>query len=461
MFKLNSKDYLLKNKVVIGIFLLSIIMGSFWGHRFFFGPMPNSNDQMIYSGLAINMLTKHEYTWGDGYETARPPGYPVFIAIIYAITNFNPVVVRFTQLFIFGIISVMVYFLGRRLFGEKVGIISGVFTACWWGIGNYANIMARETLIAFYSITLLWLLYLASEQLKIRYFVFIGLVLGVYTLTNPTPQYLILFLIVNFLFVLRKKMHWKKMIISLLLMVFSFSLVLTPWIIRNNKHYGGTGIAISPRAGDHLVQKMNYADVLYPDKYKYLFGYLFGFYFAEKLWPDLDIYAIKVPPENKLSNELEEQGYGLVEIDVIQTKNTVTRIINEPYKYFYKVVLDFLDLNGPLLPKRIFKGNDYAHFTFASGRFGDTSDYIKGGILIVFRISWYVFLFLVGYGFCKNIKNWDKVGWLFVVALYFNAVYSAVHAQPRFAVPIYPIYIILATVGFIILYNKYKIKYLS
>jgi hypothetical protein len=83
---------------------------------------------------------------------------------------------------------------------------------------------------------------------------------------------------------------------------------------------------------------------------------------------------------------------------------------------------------------------------------------VKAVIILGVRFVWFAFLFFVIYGFVKNLKNWGKIGWIFSIIIYFNLAYSAVHAIPRYALPIYPFYIILTVVGATYFYNRYAKK---
>jgi len=76
--------------------------------------------------------------------------------------------------------------------------------------------------------------------------------------------------------------------------------------------------------------------------------------------------------------------------------------------------------------------------------------------ILSIRFVWLIFFFFVVYGAMKIIKNWSKFGWLILIIVYFNLVYSLLFAIPRYALPIYPFYIILSAHG---LFSFIKLKY--
>ncbi|MBD3311249.1 MAG: hypothetical protein GF349_01975 [Candidatus Magasanikbacteria bacterium] len=446
------------NKIPIFLFFLALLSGFFWNHRFYFQAIPSGGDQRQYSCLAIDMIENGTYT-ECGTESFLEPGYPLFLASIFLFSDTSPIAVRFVQLFIFGVIVVLIYFLSRRLFDSKVAFIAGLFTALHWSLANYTGSLIREVFLVFSILLLVYSLYIAVSSKKNTHFIISGLLFGVVALSNAIIEYFLLFIIINFIIILRKKIEIKQIFLKIGLFLFAFCLILSPWIVRNSLYYNKLVVSLTPKKGHILSMRAALMEEMYPNIHKYYFGHLFGYYFAEKVYPDLDIWAFRdFNAANSVMLELREEGYNLNQIDEIISERAVNKIITQPHKYVAFCILDFLNFNSPLIPQKIFMGNSYVHYTFAEGRFPTVPGYVKSGVLILFRIYWYTFLFLVIYGLCKNIKNWEKISWFFLIILYFNGVYSAVHALPRYAVQIYPFYIILASAGVLILFKKYKHK---
>ncbi len=85
--------------------------------------------------------------------------------------------------------------------------------------------------------------------------------------------------------------------------------------------------------------------------------------------------------------------------------------------------------------------------------------YLTKGLIIIFiRLLYLIFFGLVVYAIVKSIRKWPKISWLFLIVLYFNGIFSAIHAIARYSLPIYPVYIIFATVGLIMIWNKLRKK---
>jgi 4-amino-4-deoxy-L-arabinose transferase-like glycosyltransferase len=304
-----------QEKIVIIIFFLAILSGLFWNHRYFFIPVPQG-DEMQYSCIATTLLESGEYS-DCGYTMNREPVYPFFIAGMYAISNSHPDSVRYAQLIIFGLICALTYLFAKKIFDEKIALYASLFLASWWALANYTGRYTRELLMAFFFILLIQVLYLFFKKQKIKYIVSIGALLGLLVLLNSVTQFLIIFIIVNFIFVYRKRLSLKNITFYILTMIFVFSLVLSPWMIRNKEKYGVLGVSAVPTTGFILSYRASVMERLYPKIYKYFYGHLFGYYFAEKLWPDMDILLFRHNDIIDERKELLAQGKNIFEVDNI------------------------------------------------------------------------------------------------------------------------------------------------
>ncbi len=438
--------------IVMLLFILSLASGYFWNHRFYFKPVPDG-DERQYSCIAENIVKEHIYT-NCGHIISREPGYPFFVATIFAFSGFNPDAVRFAQLIMFAFIAILIFLLADKLFNRRIALFAALFFSLWWGLANYTGRFTREILLAFLILLLVFSLSKATEKMKNRYFVYSGALLGLLSLTHGLMKYLIVFIVVNFFFVLRKRISIRQIFIKIGLVILFFLLIISPWTIRNqiNKSAG------VPLTGFMLTYKAHLSEVLYPNIYKYYFGHLFGYYFAERIFPNLDILLFKESNAVQTKQKLLDKGLSEGEADKVMAKQAIKQIVSAPQKYMAVSLLHFLDLNSPLIPQRLFRGNTYAHFTFAQGRQPGVPTYLKIIILLTFRLWWLFFLFLAYYAMFKNIKNWQKLGWLLLFVIYFNAAYSAIYAIPRYITPVMSFYIIFAGVGFFAIYDKIKVK---
>jgi 4-amino-4-deoxy-L-arabinose transferase-like glycosyltransferase len=80
-------------------------------------------DEQHYTQLAANLLQGEGFGWGPGQLTSiRPPLYPAMVASIWAVAGAgNLQAVRLVQILLALATTVLVYQLGRRTFGPRVG----------------------------------------------------------------------------------------------------------------------------------------------------------------------------------------------------------------------------------------------------------------------------------------------------------------------------------------------------
>ncbi len=161
----------------------------------------------------------------------------------------------------------------------------------------------------------------------------------------------------------------------------------------------------------------------------------------------------------KRADDLIKGGRTYDEADKILIEEAKSKILVAPHKYFLMSVIDFISFNSPIIIRDSLWGDSLTiHTTFADGRHPEIPEWVKTAILLSIRFAWFLFLGLVIYALVKNLKNWREISWLFIIIFYFNLAYSAVHAIPRYALPIYPFYVILAVAGATYFYNRYAKK---
>ncbi len=128
---------------------------------------------------------------GSGYEmnhvpyTYRPPGYPMFLAGVYAIFGHSYAVVKILQSAIDALTCVLIVMIGERLFTKRVGLIAGAIASVYPFLIVYTGFVLSEALFVCLSAAFLYLLIRFRESFEWRWAVAAGLVLGVMNLTRP------------------------------------------------------------------------------------------------------------------------------------------------------------------------------------------------------------------------------------------------------------------------------------
>lgn len=150
------------------------------------GRDPLYGDASGYHILAVNLLETGGLTWdGETPTSFRMPGYPLFLAVVYAIAGPAPVAVRLAHAVLSAMTVIPVYFIGRRLGGKSVAAVAAVGVALHPFLLYMTGWVYSETLFFLLLWTGIWLFILALDHGSPRSAVLAGLTLGMATLVRP------------------------------------------------------------------------------------------------------------------------------------------------------------------------------------------------------------------------------------------------------------------------------------
>lgn len=142
-------------------------------------------DGRDYDALALSLAG------GTGYEidkvpnTFRPPGYPLFLAAVYALAGHSYAVVKVLQSLIGALTCVLVAMIGERLFSKRTGVIAGGIAAGYPFLVLYSGFLLSESLFVFLSVAFLYVLLQLRGNWTWRGVALAGVVLGLMNLTRP------------------------------------------------------------------------------------------------------------------------------------------------------------------------------------------------------------------------------------------------------------------------------------
>ncbi|TAJ07304.1 MAG: glycosyltransferase family 39 protein [Nitrospirae bacterium] len=199
------------------------------------GAKPPAGDELDYHRLAVNLLKGEGFAVEPGHPTTfRPPLYPAFLALHYALFGDRYAVAWYGQAVLNAAMPVLVYLLGRRFFSESASL---------WGAGLYAvhpsfemaAQLHRENLQTPLFVGCLYVLVVGIQERRAGWFWGAGLLAGALTLTNSAFFYLPAgFLCLG---VIDRRMHPH---VGRLLGLFLVALVLwAPWQVRTHLLPGG------------------------------------------------------------------------------------------------------------------------------------------------------------------------------------------------------------------------------
>ncbi|MBV9868318.1 MAG: glycosyltransferase family 39 protein [Abitibacteriaceae bacterium] len=157
-------------------------------------------DEMGADGIEFNMLALQVahglgYTWGHsptisphsvGHPTAfRAPGFPLFLAIIYAIAGENYVLAYLSFCLLGTLSCLLTYLLARELFSARQALLSTTLAVVYLpGVYN-ATVFASENLFIPCMALGLWFFIRYLKKPSSKLLILCGLTLGWGTLTRP------------------------------------------------------------------------------------------------------------------------------------------------------------------------------------------------------------------------------------------------------------------------------------
>ena len=448
----------MNRKFIILLFFLAISSSLLWGHKML-GVAPTS-DGAYYNEIALNLLDKHKLIYQAG-KSAIEPGYPAFISGVYLLfgeNNYNAV--RTFQIILFALSVIIIYFISRKIFNEKTATIAGLSMAIFYGFALSAIQFHREILTMFFLSILLYTLYQCFFTKKLKWFLASGIILGSLVLINAITQLLFIFIISVFIIIFKKKVLTKKIALNILVFFAAYLLVIGSLSIMNKA--SSNSYSLVSRGGKLLLQRTEVMERLYNNYSAYFIGHTFGYYFTEKLYPGIELRAYRnFSKSNAREEELFAEDYSITAVNSILRQEAVQKFVAMPHKYFLMSFLDFISFNNPFIPSNNnnFWSNCRIHMMFTQGTHPELNSFIKAGIILSVRIIWFIFFTLIIYGIIKFKDKWHYLVLILSVIIYFNLFYSLIHAIPRYALPIYPLYIMLFSLGFSLFIYKFPKRF--
>lgn len=363
--------------------------------------MPGAmSDRFQYQQLAVNLLDTGVYGIEPGIpDQALPPGYPIFLAAIYAFSGqtVDGIGVRLVQSFVGSMTVALTYILTRKLVPESqfVAIVATATVALHPILIFFAQIQLTETAYTFIISTGLAAIVFALDKNNKWLALCAGLSLG---LTLLVREVLILFPAVVVVGLLMVRISWLQYWRTILFFCLGIVLILTPWLARNSIYQGQLSYVITGRAG-YAVDKVMGDDI--------------GSY--ENLEQDLDD-AIQQSPLNAMRYANFRQ--------MLSPSYAMSDLGN--YLWMIGARLEYVWLHP----------NGLESISWASGR-------------LVYRLAHSAVLVLAIIGL---VEAWYRRRWLFWVPALLWAYSVGFHlfistAAPRYSLPTLPLMMIFFSLG--------------
>jgi 4-amino-4-deoxy-L-arabinose transferase-like glycosyltransferase len=212
---------------LLGILLFALVV------RLLFVVVIGLSDAPTYDGLgydilAMNLLRGKGYA-GDAPTAFRPPGYPLFLAGIYGLFGHRYGAVRVMQVLVDAVTCVLLYFVGKKLFDRRVGLVAALGLSLYplqiYMVGQFYS----ETLSFFFQMVALWSATLLPERWHVAVPLMMGVLLGATALTRPTAT---LWIPLMLLWVFYMSLKARE-VTRIALVVLGLLLAFGPWTVRN------------------------------------------------------------------------------------------------------------------------------------------------------------------------------------------------------------------------------------
>lgn len=437
----------MKNKFLIFLILVATVSGILWGFAYERDPRPEfsgSGEALGYDQAAVTILRTGSISKALSSANKDRPLYPVFLAGIYKMFGHHYHMVTIVQIMLFIALCVLVYRLCQLLFSEKLARVACLATALCFSIASFSGWLYREVLFTFFIFILIYCLYKAQITFKNIWFIMAGIFFGLALLTNSIIQCFFIFMIINFLVVCRGY-KLKGIYPKMCLFFIAASLIIGPCLLGGYVSFGSGGVG--PLLMRERLEKMENLEGKY---WRHFIGNVLGDFFAYKWFSDYDPREVRHGVKTwELYGQWVEQSKDLNVLQQKFSQEAKEGISKHPIMFLKQSSIDFLKFNTPLTP------NVRMQHMFV-GTHQNLSDFTKGSIILFIRLVYLIFFMLIIYGIVVSIKYWSKVGWVILIILYFNAVFSVTTGNARYSVPIYPFYIILASVGLLAIWFKHN-----
>ncbi len=312
-------------------------------------------DSQIYEAIANNLVSGAGFSTGNKppYKPTmiKEPLYPMIIAVMKWAFGLDLAGVVVVQMLTNPLIAVLVYLLGVELFNEKVARLSSLLVAIIpvYGVISFW-VMPENFFLILFSATMLVLVWAGRSDGWAVYLVS-GALLGLCALAKNVVLPLVV-LYPTLIVICRKGLDKARFLRNAALFVLAFSLLTTPWMLRNKEKLGL--FSISARGGALLSHQAAWAANFTLDEWKAYSLYVFTGSLAQKLYPqvlgeDLGEYEYSVLMRRSYVDGLmtnHKEG----EVDRILIREALQNIREHPFKFAFLSILAELQSVKYLVP---------------------------------------------------------------------------------------------------------------
>jgi 4-amino-4-deoxy-L-arabinose transferase-like glycosyltransferase len=180
-------------------------------------------------------------------EVIRTPGYPAFVAVIYRLFGERTLPVAIAQAFVFALICVLVYGIGRRVAGEKTGTVAAMMTALFPPLPYYGALVLTEVWTTFMMVCAVLICLRAMQHDRYRDFILAGVLFSATTLVRPAFFLLPVGLAIAMPILVPSERSRARRMGQWAALAFAAAITMVPWFTYNYVYLGR--LTLSPAGG--------------------------------------------------------------------------------------------------------------------------------------------------------------------------------------------------------------------
>jgi tetratricopeptide (TPR) repeat protein len=163
----------------------------------------------------------------------RPPGYPYVLAFIYWVSGSSYLAPRLVQMTLGLINGVLMFLLGRALFGRAVGLVAAAFMVTYWAFIHFEGELTYPAFVLLVALLMMHVLRLWARKPSVARALMAGILLGVFALFRPNVVLFGPLLVAWFAWVLRNEKQWRAFFLSSLAAAVGTVVTIAPPLVRN------------------------------------------------------------------------------------------------------------------------------------------------------------------------------------------------------------------------------------
>ena len=398
------------------------------------------NDSALYITLAENLLEHQVFSESTSSpfspEIFRTPGYPVFLALLTALGMEGANWTVFWQELIYGLSVFIFYRFGKTVFDPRMMRPGLIFLLIDPGGLVYPKLIMSEILFTVFFLIAMLLIAHYLRKHHWRDLVMVGVILGVGALIRPAIMYFPLVICGVLLFFACKQL---KTWLHASLLLLSFMLVISPWLLRNYHYFGET---IMTGAQSNILINYHVPIVMADAK---------G---ITRIQATDDINRLVQQTRQEKTAELG-RPLTLVEGFHLEQKIAINELMQYPRIYLQQWIFGSLKtMNGPFITQLYDSLNirqNRVHFSdsIATGFKTGIVHYVKN-LDFIFLINVLLTLIMGGFallGAWVIIKSKDPFLWIMMLANFYFICVPGPEGYPRFRFPIGIFWFIQACYG--------------